>query len=273
VDVMSTIAIRGRRIGKVATLDGRPGLRRELLSMDYVLPVVRAGSRRDVLELATRSPSAAGTLHFGRQSFSVDRVAYFGIFLERWYRADYHDAVVVDVGAHKGFYGAHALLEGAAEVHSYEPEAENAALLSRTAETFGRSWIVHRAAVGAASGTARLLVSAESAGHSIVTAQTEGARRTLRTETVDVVAMTDVLEDAFRPDSRLIVKIDAEGAECDIVLGTPVSAWRNVHLVFLEMHDFAPCSTSAILAHLAEAGLDVDQHELDDGAELIRLAR
>lgn len=269
----SKVAIRGRRIHAMLALDGRRGLRRELLAMDYVLPLMRLGSRADVLRLRARGASARGALHFGRRSFAVDRVAYFGIFLEAWYRGDYRDAVVVDIGAHKGYYGAYALLEGAVEVHSFEPETENLALLRRTAATFGDAWVVHGAAVGSVAGSATLNVSAESAGHSIVKSQATGPRMTLRSESVAVVALADVIARVRRPGSRLIVKIDAEGAECDIVLATPASVWQGVDQVFLEVHDFAPCSTAAIVDHLVAAGLRVELHELDDGAELIRLER
>jgi FkbM family methyltransferase len=239
--------------------------------MDYVLPLVARRSGSDLLRLRARSASADGTLLFGRDSFAVDRVAYFGVFLERWYAADYRDATVIDVGAHKGYYGAFALLEGAREVWSFEPESTNFALLERTAASFGSRWTVSRTAIGSTSGKVELHVSAESAGHSVVLAQTEGQRRTIKSEHVSVLPIRDVLEaSSARP---LIVKIDAEGSECDIVLGTPPEVWRRVDHVFLEVHDFAPCSTSDLVNHLGRAGLEVVLHEVDAEAELVALRR
>jgi FkbM family methyltransferase len=273
--VLDLIRIRARRALEMARADGRPGLRRELLTMDYVLPLRRRLSGRGPLALRTRSKAAAGTLYFGRDSFAVDRVAYFGIFLQGWYRADYRGALVVDLGAHKGYYGAFALHEGAQEVRSYEPEATNLAALRRAAASFGGRWKVENAAVSDEAGEVLLHVNVESAGHSIVQAQAAGERRpTLRSESVPVVAMREVLEAA--PEGRpLIVKIDTEGAECDIVLGTPVELWRRVDHVFLEVHDFAPCSTDAIVDHLRQAGLDVVLREVDAEAEaeLVALRR
>lgn len=251
----------------------RPGLRRELLTTDFVLPVLRRYSRSDTLSLRTRSPSARGDLYFGRDSFPVDRVAYFGIFLEGWYAGDYRDAIVVDIGAHKGYFGGFALLEGAREVHSYEPEPTNFAALERAARTFGSRWIVRRAAVSASSGTATLNVSAESAGHSIIHGEHDGPRRTLRRETVDALAMQDVLAGLAGRGRPLIVKIDAEGAECDIVLGAPSDAWAEVDEVFLEVHHFAACSTSDIVDHLRAAGLELAEHEIDAEADLVVLRR
>lgn len=270
---LNLIKVRGARALQVARLDGRPGLRRELLEMDYVLPFKRRRGGGD-LSLRAKSPEARGTLYFGRDSFPVDRVAYLGIFLEGWYGADYGDAVVVDIGGHKGYYGAFALLEGAGEVRSYEPESVNFGMLQRAAGSFDRPWHAHRAAVGAAAGEATLHVNVESAGHSLFD-QVGGDRPSVGAETVPVVAMGDVLADAASGGRRVIVKIDAEGAECDIVLGTPVDAWRAVERVFLEIHDFAPCSAHAIINRLRESGMQVVVHERDDAAEadLVALAR
>jgi FkbM family methyltransferase len=253
----------------------RASLRRrcELLTMDYVLPIALRVRRAPMLRLQTRSDFAAGTLYFGRESFSVDRIAYFGVFLEGWYRSDYRNAVVVDVGGHKGYFGAYALLEGASEACSYEPESRNFAALERTAASFGKSWSIHRAAVGSAAGTAELHVSAESAGHSVVHEEHEGERRVLGSEQVAMVAMQDILEEAAARGARLIVKIDAEGSECEIVLDTPVEAWREVDDVFLEIHHFAACSTAEIVEHLRSAGLEVTVHEADDEADLVVLKR
>jgi FkbM family methyltransferase len=273
--VLDPITVRARRTLQVARLRARPGLRRELLAMDYVLPLARLRSGHDPLRLQTRSAAATGSLYFGRDSFPVDRVAYFGIFLEGWYGGDYEGAVVVDIGGHKGYYGAFALHAGAAEVHSYEPESRNFASLAQAAESFDGRWIAHRAAVGAAHGEVTLYVNAESAGHSIVLEQSGGPRPTRGSELVERVAMAAVLEEVAPSDAPVIVKIDAEGAECDIVLGTDVEAWQSVDAVFLEIHDFAPCSSADIIGHLESAGLTVVLHERDDQAEadLVALRR
>jgi FkbM family methyltransferase len=270
---LDVVRIRANRAVEMAR-QSRPGLRRELLTMDYVLPLKR---RRGTgpLSLKTHSPEASGTLYFGRDSFAVDRVAYFGIFLEGWYRADFRGATVIDIGAHKGYFGAFALHEGAAEVRSYEPEKTNFAALSRAAGSFDKRWIVNNEAVSKEPGEVMLHVNVESAGHSIVQQQSaEDKRPTLRSEAVPVVAMRDVLADVGEA-GPLIVKIDAEGAECDIVLGTPVDRWAHVDHVFLEIHDFAPCSSADIIAHLEQAGLRVVLHEVDAQAEaeLVALKR
>ena len=271
--VARLIKTRVQRAVAIARVKDRGRLRLELLTTDYVLTLLARRTGSQTLRLRVGKGPQSGTLYFGRDSFKVDRVAYFGIFLERWYRADYRGAVVVDVGGHKGYYGAFALLAGAADVRSYEPESQNFAMLERTASAFRAPWSTHRLAVGSESGMSKLHVSAESAGHSILFQQEEGPRKTVDTQEVTVVAMADILTDAASAGRPVIVKIDAEGAECDIVLGTPVEIWRDVDRVFLEVHDFAPCSADDILQHLRGAGLEVDYHVTDDDAVLLGLER
>jgi Methyltransferase FkbM domain len=124
------------------------------------------------------------------------------------------------------------------------------------------------------AGEVVLHVNVESAGHSIVQEDSE-KRPTIGEQTVSVVPMGEVLDDADHDGRRLIVKIDAEGAEADIVLGTPVELWRRADEVFLEVHDFAPCATDDIVAHLEQAGLRTVMRERDDEAEadLVALRR
>ena len=83
--------------------------------------------------------------------------------------------------------------------------------------------------------------------------------------------MTEVVASAAeRPaGTRLVVKIDAEGAECEIVLETSVESWHDVDEVFLEFHDFAPCSRGAIIDHLERAGLAL----VDEAFGVIHLSR
>jgi FkbM family methyltransferase len=271
--ILNCVSVRWTRGLQVLRADARPRLRRELLTMDYVLPLSLRRRGTEPLRLTTRSKSMAGTLYFGRESFAVDRIAYFGIFLEAWYRADYRGATVIDIGAHKGYFGAYALLEGANDVHSFEPESVNFALLERTAESFSTSWVVHRAAVGSETGHATLHVCAESAGHSLVLEQSEGPRRTLRSEAIPVIAMCDIVAKVPEAGRPLIVKIDAEGAECDIILGTPPEVWRRVDRMFIEFHRFAPCSSDVIIARLRAVGLKVALHAVDKDEELLVLAR
>jgi hypothetical protein len=72
-----------------------------------------------------------------------------------------------------------------------------------------------------------------------------------------VTPAAEWIESAARQASRLAVKIDIEGMECDVVLGTPIEVWRLVDEVYVELHERAPCEPERLLAHLAAAGLEL----------------
>ena len=193
--------------------------------------------------------------------YGVDWETMRTIVVDRAYDLDYRDAVVVDVGAHKGCYGAFALAEGARAVVSFEPEETNFAHLERCAAACrkaGRDWRTRRAAVGDAAGTADLHVLSASWGHALAPAA-ESAPDEVGAQRVPVEAMEDVLAEAAEVagESPLVVKVNAEGAECDIVLGTPLSAWRSVRDVLAEVHSWAPCTAAELAEHLSGAGLAV----------------
>ena len=99
--------------------------------------------------------------------------------MNRCYGNDFHDSTVIDIGAHKGYFGAYALMHGAREVISYEPELQNFEFLTQTAQSFrgaGGEWETRRSAVTARSGEVELRVDPSSWAHSIATAVPRSAR-------------------------------------------------------------------------------------------------
>ena len=200
-----------------------------------------------------------GQLYFGANSLIADQRAFDEIFIEKCYPADYRRAVVVDVGAHKGYFGAYALLNGAAVVLSYEPEQSNYSYLEACAASFrlrGLTWQTFRCAVGARTGQGELYLSNESWCHTLVPMP---GLEPVSVQTVGLTAMSAVLQEAgcLQAD-RLVVKVDAEGSECDVVLGTPATEWRAVDEMFVEVHACAPCSAVEIVERLHTAGLAVE---------------
>ena len=218
---------------------------------------LRAWSRRAPSNHTLHFPSG-GELHFGAESLNADWNVFSEIFLSRCYGDQYSGATVLDIGAHKGYFGAFALLQGAAEVTSFEPERHNFSLLRQAAEAFSRhgySWKVHEAAVGSQQHTATLNVSGEAWTHSLLSLPETGSRRKVQEWEVDVVPLHVWIQEGAARASRLVVKLDIEGAECDVVLNTPADAWRMVDEVFIETHPFAPCSADQIIGHLMNADL------------------
>jgi FkbM family methyltransferase len=214
-----------------------------------------------------------GSAPISHADYGVDWETMRTIVVDRAYALDYRDVVVVDVGAHKGCFGAFALEQGARAVVSYEPEQLNFDLLSQCAASYrarGRDWRVHRVAVGGVAGSADLHVMGASWGHAL--APSASASDELGVQQVPVVAMEDVLvESASIADAgALVVKVNAEGAECSIVLETPVSAWERVTEFMVEVHSWAPCTLDELRSHLAGAGLRTAPVAVDWVARLSR---
>ena len=92
--------------------------------------------------LRTTRPRAAYALGYGpgkiflsHDDYAVDWESLKFVAADDAYRTDYTGAVVLDLGAHKGYYGAYALAHGARTVISFEPERANLELLERSAAT------------------------------------------------------------------------------------------------------------------------------------------
>jgi FkbM family methyltransferase len=213
------------------------------------------------------------TVFLSEDDYEIDWASFAFVAVDDAYAGDYRDAFVVDVGAHKGYYGAYALSHGARRVVSYEPESTNASyLLAASARLDDPSrWEVRRAAVGAAPGEAPLHVMGASWGHAIHPPDA-WAEHEVGVEEVRVEALADVLSHAAERarGARTVVKVNIEGEECPTILGTPPSVWRHVAEIYVETHPWAACGSDQLARHLAGAGL---AQVPSSHAAVLRLAR
>jgi len=85
-----------------------------------------------------------GILYLSNSDYEIDWETLKNTLVDEPYAADYDDATLVDIGAHKGYFGAYAIAHGAQTVVSYEPASENADLLERSASlaVHGGRWTV-----------------------------------------------------------------------------------------------------------------------------------
>jgi FkbM family methyltransferase len=212
-------------------------------------------------------PTAAYALRYGRGSvflshddYAIDWESLKFVVVDEAYAGDYEGAVVLDVGAHKGYYGAYALEHGARTVISFEPEAGNVELLERGAATYranGADWRVRPVALGAERGEAELHLMGSSWAHALHPPET-WAEYEVGTQRVPVEATTDVLAEGAAlagEGGRLVVKVNTEGEECAMVIGTPSEAWETVSELFVEVHPWASCGEPELVAHVEPAGL------------------
>ena len=232
-------------------------LRHDGLSRNARAGLLRLEFARRVRPRATY-PLQLGTtrVYLSHDNYEIDWASLAFVAVDEAYAGDYRGAVVVDIGAHKGYYGAYALGHGARTVVSYEPETENFALLAKAADAKRGEWRTRRSAVGAVRGEAELHVMGASWGHALHPPEAF-AKHEIGVERVRVEALADVLADAthLARGARVIVKVNIEGEECPTILGTPGSAWAGVDELYVETHPWAACGADDLARHVAAADL------------------
>ncbi|HXG76084.1 MAG TPA: FkbM family methyltransferase [Gaiellaceae bacterium] len=195
-------------------------------------------------------------------ALAVDWKALVEVVAGAGYVEDYRGAHVLDVGAHKGYFGALALARGAAFVASFEPATSNFEALARAAAPLAGRWLARNAAVWSRAGQAVLRLDGTSWAHSLVAVERPAGQ-----ERVAVVTLEQALAELPVGGSRTIVKIDAEGSECAILSGAPLD---RVDVLLVEWHAaVAPCTRDELVAAVDEAGLALT----DERDGVLRFAR
>jgi FkbM family methyltransferase len=170
-------------------------------------------------------------------------------------------AVVVDVGAHNGYFSIFAATHAPAgsRVYAFEPVAENFAILQQNLALNGiRNVVARNAAVSSSSAAVKLFVTdAHTGGHSIY-ADRHATYTTAHITEVEVnsVAFQDTVPDDI--DTIDFCKIDCEGAEFEILLRTPASFLRKVAVFALEFHEFGGHRLSELLDLFCRLQFDVE---------------
>lgn len=205
------------------------------------------------------------------------RVPVYEIFVEDEYRLGWFTSdlgqspLALDIGAHVGCFSvAFALRHPNAEVHSYEASPSTASWLARNVKDNALQDRVHpnNLAVQAVAGHLELADNGFANGQNGVLHLTADARKV----TVRSVSMREVLQIAGRPAD--IVKIDTEGGEYDLVLGSDPADWAGVRRVVMEYHDLPGHSWEELETFFASAGLHlVDRVKYQERLGLAWLSR
>lgn len=200
------------------------------------------------------------------QNADVDFQVLGQVFLDEVYKGlQFRDRIVLDVGAHKGYFAAYALMSGAKAVLSFEPEKVNFTCLAQFAESArlrGRSIKVFQVAVTDSDGDVTLHLNRESWRHSIVQGQVESCGKNVRVPSRSLAnILTNVVAESMGQD--LIMKIDAEGVEGPLLLNTPADCFAYVKEIIFEFHSFGCCELRVILDRLQSLGLEYVAYERD----------
>lgn len=192
------------------------------------------------------------------------RVPIYEVFADdayhlQWFTSDLgDDARAVDIGGHIGCFSlAFARQHAGAQVQVFEASPSTSAYTRRNMaiNAFDDRVTVNHAAVSSSSGTLQFADNAAGSGLNGLTAP-EG------TPTIEVpcVTLAEALATAGGPVD--LVKIDTEGAEYDIVLGSDPSDWSDVQRVVMEYHPVDGHSWDELRTFFSKAGLEVVHQEL-----------
>jgi len=148
---------------------------------------------------------------------------------------DGRQACIIDIGGHLGFFSLYAsLLNPRVPIYAFEPHDGNYELLkTNLKENRVKNVTPRRLAVSDRAGEAELLISAEDLNHSLNKAiEPTGEIQKVQTTTLERIMEKNRIE---RCD---LLKMDCEGAEFEIIYGTPVDLFKKIDHIFLEYHDW-----------------------------------
>jgi FkbM family methyltransferase len=191
-------------------------------------------------------------------TLAIDVVTLDYVLRRELFPVDVRGRIVLDIGSHKGYFGALSLADGARAVLSYEPESVNYGALVR-ATLSGRDradWDRQRCAVGATSGEVVLSISTESWSHSV---HAPASGTVVRTERVPMVAFADVLAEvaARHPGDPCVLKLNVEGAAGDCLLSVSPSALGRLEVLLVDLEANTPQPAEDILGHIHAAGFEL----------------
>ena len=169
---------------------------------------------------------------------TFDKQALYEVWKLKEYQTEHFtilpDDVIIDIGAHIGSFSVWAAQQAVSgHIFSFEPDPENYALLEENKNLNDLTNLsIFNSAVAEMRGQARLFTSDyHNMTHSFFE---EGAHDN---SLVDTLSLTDILQE-YGLKKVHYLKIDAEGAEYQIILNTPAEVLRRIDKIFIEYHDY-----------------------------------
>ncbi|WP_183407619.1 FkbM family methyltransferase [Nocardioides marmoriginsengisoli] len=154
--------------------------------------------------------------------------------------------LVIDVGAAVGGYGSQLRKFGyAGDIVSFEPLDTAYAELSAVTGSDAR-WSTRQAALGSAAGEAQINIASNSDSSSLLpmgSAHTDAEPSVgiIGSQTVRVERLDDVIDEFARPESRIFLKIDAQGFEREVLAGAAKTLERcrglQLELSFISLYE------------------------------------
>jgi FkbM family methyltransferase len=210
------------------------------------------------------------------------RVPVYEIFAEDCYQLEpflgsllARPVQIIDVGGHIGTFACRVTkLHPEAAVMSFEPSATTASYLRRNVAQNGVADRVEvfEAALSSASGTATFVDNGAGSGmNGLRSADHASGAATGDNTEVQTISFDDAVAKAPAPVD--VVKIDCEGGEYDLVLGSKPESWASVQRVVIEFHPVTGHSWKELRAYFEELGLQVQQESHFEGYGCVWLSR
>lgn len=185
------------------------------------------------------------------------------LFLERQYifceqTIDMAQHAIIDIGGHLGFFSLYAsLINPKVPIYAFEPHAGNFELLKKNLkDNHVKNVTAKNLAVSNKEGEIELFISQEDLNHSTVHAIEDTGER----QKVQAITLEKILNRHNLGQVDLL-KIDAEGAEFQIIEDSPFEIFDRVSHIFLEYHDWVPNGNHKRLKKFLEArGYKVDDY-------------
>ena len=172
------------------------------------------------------------------------------VFIRRHYGSIKGKSIIVEIGANVGTFTVYAAVHSdMAKIYCYEPVASNYAALLQNIELNGLQDRVYtfNCAVAAEAGD-RLLYIETSPEHSFTQVTTKSVSVPVR-----CVSLEDILDDNHLQKVD-VLKINAEGAEYEILYSTSGSCYEKIDEIWMEYHeDPTPGHDRATLQSFLEA--------------------
>jgi FkbM family methyltransferase len=206
------------------------------------------------------------------------RVPVYEIFAEDCYRLQWflgpmldRPITVIDIGGHVGTFSCRlAQLHPKATISTFEPSPTTAKFLRQNVEQNGYAdrVTVNEMALSSTSGTA--VFDDNGAGSGLNGLVSAGHSTGVATQ-VQSISFDDAVAAAAAPVD--LVKIDCEGGEYDLVLGSSPATWASVQRVVIETHPVAGHSWDELHGFFETVGLRVQDMEQAQGYRCVWLSR
>lgn len=204
------------------------------------------------------------TINFNNQSFQLDLSTEADIsvaaeiFKHREYRiaeeAIKNAEVILDVGAHKGFFAAYcSALNPKAKIFCVEPEKNNIMALNNNKKNNKLKIVtIIEAALSDKTGQADLVVTADSHNHYLDQIAPEGDS----IQKTNTFNFSDLLQE-YKIKFISLLKMDIEGGEYAVFDGIHTDDFAKIKNIVMEYHNFPDRNYKTIEKQLRENGFGV----------------